>query len=262
MSENYYLDRQQREYLLKDLATLLEHIRDLDNVLTRQTRYHGQGRHSADSPLPFSVQASDFRHEIAAALPGICEILGYTTPFAHTTSIIDCLTWLSRNHMKLAAYEDAEKLADDIASWARRIVTIVDRPKYPDTLPHPLHVGPLAQRQQPCSILRHPPTGVAPLELEHSKPPTAQMDKPPTAIRWRHSQLGRQSMANLIRLPPARRRTIDTQPARSNIHRHHSTTHGARSCHSTPQNIDFPAASDYTKTALFPQVKSLNPYIE
>lgn len=132
MSENYYLDRQQREYLLKDLATLLEHIRDLDNVLTRQTRYHGQGRHSADSPLPFSVQASDFRHEIAAALPGICEILGYTTPFAHTTSIIDCLTWLSRNHMKLAAYEDAEKLADDIASWARRIVTIVDRPKYPD----------------------------------------------------------------------------------------------------------------------------------
>lgn len=132
MPEDYYLDKQQREYLLKDLATLLEHIHDLDNVLTRQTRYHGQGRHSADSPLPFSVQASDFRHEIAAALPGICETLGYTTPFAHTTSIIDCLTWLSRNHMKLAAYEDAEKLADDIASWARRIVTIVDRPKYPD----------------------------------------------------------------------------------------------------------------------------------
>ena len=44
MPEDYYLDKQQREYLLKDLATLLEHIHDLDNVLTRQTRYHGQGR--------------------------------------------------------------------------------------------------------------------------------------------------------------------------------------------------------------------------
>ena len=50
MPEDYYLDKQQREYLLKDLATLLEHIHDLDNVLTRQTRYHGQGRNSAETP--------------------------------------------------------------------------------------------------------------------------------------------------------------------------------------------------------------------
>lgn len=132
MPEDYYLDRQQREYLLKDLATLLEHIHDLDNVLTRQTRYHGQGRHSAESPLPFSVKASDLQHELAIGLPGICETLGYTTPFAHTIAIVDCLTWLSRNHMKMAAYEDAAKLADDIASWAHRIVAIVDRPRYPD----------------------------------------------------------------------------------------------------------------------------------
>lgn len=132
MPEDYYLDRQQREYLLKDLATLLEHIRDLDNVLTRQTRYHGHGRHSAESPLPFSVRASDLQHELAIGLPGICETLGYTTPFTHTTAIADCLTWLSHNHMKMAAYEDAEKLADDITQWARHIVSIVDRPRYPD----------------------------------------------------------------------------------------------------------------------------------
>lgn len=134
MPEDYYLDRQQREYLLKDLATILAHTKDLNNVLTRQTRYHGQGRHSAESPLPFSVKASDLQHELAAALPGICETLGYTTPFAHTIAIVDCLTWLSRNHMKLAAYEDAEKLADDIAQWARQIVYLVDRPRYPDLI--------------------------------------------------------------------------------------------------------------------------------
>lgn len=83
MPEDYYLDKQQREYLLKDLATLLEHIHDLDNVLTRQTRYHGQGRNSAETPLPFSVKASNLQHELAAALPGICETLGYIT---HLTS--------------------------------------------------------------------------------------------------------------------------------------------------------------------------------
>lgn len=134
MPEDYYLDKQQREYLLKDLATILAHTKDLNNVLTRQTRYHGQGRHSAESPLPFSVKASDLQHELAIGLPSICETLGYTTPFAHTIAIVDCLTWLSRNHMKLAAYEDAEKLADDIASWAHRIVAIVDRPKYPNCI--------------------------------------------------------------------------------------------------------------------------------
>lgn len=134
MPEDYYLDRQQREYLLKDLATILAHTKDLNNVLTRQIRYHGQGRHSAESPLPFSVRASDLQHELAIGLPGICETLGYTTPFTHTIAIIDCLTWLSRNHMKLAAYEDAAKLADDIAQWARHIVMIVDRPKYPNLI--------------------------------------------------------------------------------------------------------------------------------
>lgn len=132
MPEDYYLDRQQREYLLKDLATILAHTKDLNNVLTRQTRYHGQGRHSAETPLPFSVKASNLQHELTTALPGICETLGYTTPFVGTIATVDCLTWLTRNHMKLAAYEDATKLADDIASWARHIVTIVDRPKYPD----------------------------------------------------------------------------------------------------------------------------------
>lgn len=132
MSESYYLDRQQRECLLKDLATLLEHIHDLDNVLTRQTRYHGQGRHSAESPLPFSVNASDLQHELAIGLPGICETLGYITHLTSDLAIVDCLHWLQENYMTVAAFQDASKLADDIAGWARRIVLIVDRPKYPD----------------------------------------------------------------------------------------------------------------------------------
>lgn len=132
MQEDYYLDKQQREYLLKDLATLLEHIHDLDNVLTRQTRYHGQGRHSAESPLPFSVKASNLQHELAIGLPGICETLGYTTRFTSNLAIVDCLHWLQENYMTVAAFQDAPKLADDIAQWARRIVAIVDRPKYPD----------------------------------------------------------------------------------------------------------------------------------
>ena len=132
MPEDYYLDKQQREYLLKDLATLLEHIHDLDNVLTRQTRYHGQGRHSAESPLPFSVNASDLQHELAIGLPGICETLGYITHLTSDLAIVDCLHWLQENYMTVAAFQDASKLADDIAGWARRIVLIVDRPKYPD----------------------------------------------------------------------------------------------------------------------------------
>lgn len=134
MSESYYLDKQQREYLLKDLATLLEHIHDLDNVLTRQTRYHGQGRHSAESPLPFSVNASDLQHELAIGLPGICETLGYITHLTSDLAIVDCLHWLQENYMTVAAFQDASKLADDIAGWARRIVLIVDRPKYPNLI--------------------------------------------------------------------------------------------------------------------------------
>ena len=134
MPEDYYLDRQQREYLLKDLATLLAHIHDLDNVLTRQTRYHGQGRHSAESPLPFSVKASDLQHELAIGLPGICETLGYITHLTSNLAIVDCLHWLQENYMTVAAFQDASKLADDIAGWARRIVTIVDRPKYPNLI--------------------------------------------------------------------------------------------------------------------------------
>ena len=132
MPEDYYLDKQQREYLLKDLATLLEHIHDLDNVLTRQTRYHGQCRNSAETPLPFSVKASNLQHELAAALPGICETLGYITHLTSNLAIVDCLHWLQENYMTVAAFQDASKLADDIAGWARRIVLIVDRPKYPD----------------------------------------------------------------------------------------------------------------------------------
>ena len=120
MPEDYYLDKQQREYLLKDLATLLEHIHDLDNVLTRQTRYHGQGRNSAETPLPFSVKASNLQHELAAALPGICETLGYITHLTSNLAIVDCLHWLQENYMTVAAFQDASKLADDIAGWARR----------------------------------------------------------------------------------------------------------------------------------------------
>lgn len=134
MSESYYLDRQQREYLLKDLATILAHTKDLNNVLTRQTRYHGQGRHSAESPLPFSVRASDLQHELAIGLPGICETLGYITHLTSNLAIVDCLHWLQENYMTVAAFQDASKLADDIAGWARRIVTIVDRPKYPNLI--------------------------------------------------------------------------------------------------------------------------------
>ena len=124
MPESYYLDKQQREYLLKDLATLMAHIHDLDNVLARQTRYHSQGRHSAETPLPFNIKASNLQHELTTALPGICETLGYTTPFVGTTATVDCLTWLTRNHMKLAAYEDATKLADDIASVSYTHLTL------------------------------------------------------------------------------------------------------------------------------------------
>ena len=131
-TEDYYLDRDQLHQLTRDLETLIEHVFDVVNVLTRQTCYGKLPGHSPETPLPFHLGASDFLHELAYALPAICETIGYSTPFTHQRAIADCLNWLHTNPMKLAAYEDAEKCADDIARWARRIVHLVDRPRHPN----------------------------------------------------------------------------------------------------------------------------------
>ncbi len=60
MPEEYYLDREQLDTLGRDLDTLIEHVFDVENVLTRQTCYGKLPGHSADRPLPYSEKASEF----------------------------------------------------------------------------------------------------------------------------------------------------------------------------------------------------------
>ncbi len=60
MPEDYYLDRDQLQHLNSDLTTLIEHVFDVENVLTRQTCYGKLPGHSADRPLPYSEKASEF----------------------------------------------------------------------------------------------------------------------------------------------------------------------------------------------------------
>lgn len=134
MPEEYYLDREQLDTLGRDLDTLIDHVFDVENVLTRQTRYGKLPGHSADRPLPYSEKASEFLRGLAYGLPAICEAAGYTTRLYGQDAVIECLHWLRGNPMRLASYEDAMKCADDIHHWARKIISLVDRPRYPDLI--------------------------------------------------------------------------------------------------------------------------------
>lgn len=132
MPEEYYLDREQLDTLGRDLDTLIEHVFDVENVLTRQTCYGKLPGHSTDRPLPYSEKASRFLQELAYGLPAICEASGYTTSLYGRDVIVESLHWLQDNPMKLAAQEDAQQHAAIINRWAEQIVALVDRPRYPD----------------------------------------------------------------------------------------------------------------------------------
>ena len=131
-TEDYYLDRDQLQHLNSDLTTLIEHVFDVENVLTRQTCYGKLPGHRADRPLPYSEKASELLRGLAYGLPAICGAAGYTTRLYGQDAVIECLHWLRGNPMRLASYEDAMECADDIHHWARQIVFLVDRPRYPD----------------------------------------------------------------------------------------------------------------------------------
>lgn len=134
MTREYYLDKDQLERLQKDIATILEHLFDVTNVLTRQTNYGKQPGHSPDSPLPYSEKASRFLHELVYGVPAICEAAGHTPRIHNQLTPYECLYWLQANPMKLAVLEDAPQHANTINQWAKQIVYIVDRPRYPDLI--------------------------------------------------------------------------------------------------------------------------------
>ncbi|WP_290599285.1 hypothetical protein [Lawsonella sp.] len=83
-------------------------------------------------PCPTVRKPASFSGGLAYGLPAICEAAGYTARLYGQDAVIECLHWLRGNPMRLASYEDAMECADDIHHWARQIVFLVDRPRYPD----------------------------------------------------------------------------------------------------------------------------------
>ena len=128
--DSYFLDLDKRIQFENDVAIILEHFHDLDSVVVpRLTRYSAPVRHSQGEKLPFNVAASDLLQEMIYSVPAICECAGYASPARGSVGVVDCLVWLGGNVMRVATCEDSPAWGGVVAGWARRIVTLVDRPK-------------------------------------------------------------------------------------------------------------------------------------
>lgn len=116
---------------LKDFAWI---SKELDITITKQAAMgsrHRDGGRSAETPMPFSVDASDTATDLNGTLADwiVKTSQGGGLPHPGRLRTPEASKWLRRNIMDLAKLEDAHDAYTEIEEVHDRAMTVIDRPR-------------------------------------------------------------------------------------------------------------------------------------
>lgn len=132
-----FLDRHGQKRLCATLLTIEQHLDDLADAITRQTRparadttaYRRRKRLDGRAPGDEGAQhvADGLSATLTTAIRHVCETRSLAIP-AGCRSMVGMCRWLRANVIAFAMTEGCTDWAGDIEAWGQRVLTIIDLP--------------------------------------------------------------------------------------------------------------------------------------